>query len=66
MNTTITLNNVLNVTADIEPFYWFALNTEREMIFNNSEPIINMNSTQVAINNIYQIYDLSNQLQEVI
>jgi len=45
VNTTITLNNVLNVTADIEPFYWFAINTEREMIFNNSEPIINMNST---------------------
>jgi len=54
----------LNVTAFTEPFYWFTLNTQREMIYNYSRPITNRSSLAVAQQNQYLMYDHQNTLQE--
>lgn len=59
------LNGELNVTATTEPFYWFALNTQREMIYNPNRVITNLNSLQVAEANMYELQDQQNSLQEV-
>jgi hypothetical protein len=53
------------VTAKTEPFYWFAINTQREMLFNKDRVITNQKSIQVAAQTIYQLYEHQNELQQV-
>ena len=44
----------LNTTATIEPYMWFTLNTQREMIYNASKPITGgSTSFKVASDSIY-------------
>jgi hypothetical protein len=57
VNTSQILTAELNVTCVSEPFYWFALNVQREMIFNPLRPVTNQNSFLVAKLSIYQLYD---------
>eukprot|EP00347_Sterkiella_histriomuscorum_P000937 403373955 len=65
VDTTQILNSELNVTASIEPFFWFALNTQREMFFNKTKPIVRQQSIIISKQSIYQLYDQNNQLQEM-
>ena len=58
------LSQELNVTAQTEPFYWFAINTQREMMYNKNRVITNKPSIQVAAQTIYQLYDHQNDLQQ--
>ena len=57
VNAAQTLAQGLNVTAITEPFYWFALNTQREMLYNSSRVITNKPSLSVAMANMYELYD---------
>ena len=34
----------LNITSKAEPFYWFALNTERELLYNPSKVVLGQDS----------------------
>ena len=53
---TLTLGDVLNVTAFTEPYYWFALNVQREMIYNTVRSIVNSNSSTIAKSEIFSLY----------
>jgi len=59
------LSQELNVTAQTEPFYWFSLNTQREMLFNKDRVITKRSSINVATQSIYQLYDHQNYLQQI-
>jgi hypothetical protein len=39
-NTTRVLSTEFNITNMAEPFYWFALNTDRELFYNPSKVIL--------------------------
>lgn len=56
------MSNELNSTSITEPFYWFALNTQREMLYNKDRVITNLPSIKVAASTIYQLYDQQNDL----
>jgi hypothetical protein len=60
----LVLTQELNVTAVTEPFYWFVLNTQREMINNSTRVITNRQPIVVATSSMYQLYDQQNSLQE--
>lgn len=45
IKTTQILGTELNVTCVTEPFYWFALNTQREMFYNPTNKILNSTDT---------------------
>lgn len=45
INTIQILGNELNITCVTEPFYWFALNIQREMFFNANTSILNQTYT---------------------
>jgi hypothetical protein len=47
----IILGKELNQTCKAEPFYWFALNTQRELLNNPDKAIILRNSLSVALEN---------------
>jgi hypothetical protein len=65
VDATLILTKELNVTAVTEPFYWFTLNNQREMIYNKDRVITLQSSLRVAIQSIYQMYDQQNDLQKV-
>ena len=44
VGTVETLTNELNVTAISEPYYWFALNVQRELFNDPTMPITNQDS----------------------
>jgi hypothetical protein len=48
VDTTDILTKELNVTAITEPFYWFSLNDQREMLYNKDKPVTKMSSLVVA------------------
>lgn len=47
------LNKELNVTAVTEPFYWFTLNDQREMLYNKTKPVTRQSSLIVAQQSIF-------------
>ena len=51
------LASIINVTAFTEPYYWFALNTQREMMYDPSKPVLNQYSTILAKNEIVKLFD---------
>lgn len=50
------------MTASIEPFFWFAMNTQRELLFDSSKDIVQRDSIDVAKDSIFQMYDQNNVL----
>lgn len=51
--------NELNMTATVEPYFWFTLNAEREMFYNNTKPITGTsNSNSVNQKAIYYMSQL--------
>ena len=66
IKTAIVFNDELNTTCVTEPFYWFTLNTQREMIWNPEKIITNETSFEVSKQSILEMYQQSNMLQEVI
>jgi hypothetical protein len=54
----------LNTTAEIEPYYWFTLNTQREMFYNASKPITGGDSSfKVAFDSIYSMSVIASKFQ---
>jgi len=53
-----------NATSMAESFYSFANNAEREMMINNTFPIINSFSLDVAVNNIMSMYSLDSSIHQ--
>lgn len=51
------LSQELNVTAVTEPFYWFALNAQKEMINNRTRVITLKRPIDVVTTSMYQLYD---------
>ena len=45
------------MTSITEPFYWFSLNVQREMIFNPDREIEGENSFEVSRETILQLYN---------
>ena len=42
----------LNITATMQPFFWFSLNAQRELYNDPTRPILGMNSFDVSRNSI--------------
>ena len=61
LTTEIQLNE-LNLTSSIEPYFWFSFNTQREMMYNKSKPIMKQDSFKMATKTIYVMNQLSNDL----
>jgi len=49
----------MNVLAQAESYYSFALNTQREMIYNPEKPILNKDSFTIAKDSVEQLYTLN-------
>jgi hypothetical protein len=46
----------LNITATMEPFLWFTLNSERELFYNATKPIFGASTSfEVGNRNIYVV-----------
>mmetsp|Transcript_20727 Transcript_20727/g.19773 ORF Transcript_20727/g.19773 Transcript_20727/m.19773 type:complete len:271 (+) Transcript_20727:1373-2185(+) len=56
------LASIINVTAFTEPYYWFALNTQREMMYDPSKPVLNQYSTILAKREIIKLFDQYSEL----
>ena len=54
----------MNVLAQAESYYAFALNVQREMIYNKDKPILNNNSFTVSRDTITQLYSLNQMILE--
>jgi len=48
MKTCQVVNSEMNSTASLEPYLWFSLNAQREMLNNPLTPVINENSFTVS------------------
>ena len=53
-----------NMTSSIEPYYWYSINTQREMLYNKSRSIRGINSFKRAQDTPNAMYRLSNNLQD--
>lgn len=40
LSTCETLGNEMNITATVEPFFWFSLNAQRELFTDQTRPIL--------------------------
>jgi len=61
------INNLIgeyNATSMAESFYSFANNAEREMMINNTFPVINSFSLDVAVQNIKSMYALDSSIHQ--
>lgn len=52
----------MNVLAQAESYYSFALNVQREMIYNPSKPILNKESFIISKDSIEQLYTLNQKI----
>ena len=52
----------MNVLAQAESYYSFALNVQREMIYNPSKPILNKESFIISKDSIEQLYTLNQEI----
>jgi len=59
------LADILNVTAFTEPYYWFALNTQREMLYDPLKPITSQYSAILAKQEIVQLFAQYSYLQSM-
>ena len=48
IKTALVFNKELNTTCVTEPFYWFTLNTQRELFWDREKVILNQNSSDLA------------------
>jgi len=53
----------LQNTAAIEPFFWFSLNAQRELLNSPERPVLGGDSFEVSNDAIQRIYELNSQMQ---
>ena len=57
------LSKELNMTASVEPFFWFSLNAQRELFSDTQRPIKGRKSFEVARESIALVQQLGSQMQ---
>lgn len=58
------LVNELNITSISEPFFWEAINIQRELYFNANRTIQGENTFDISKRYILDMYELNNELQQ--
>ena len=53
----------MNLTASVEPYFWLALNIQRELMANPSKPIQHQNSFLMSMQMIQAVQDLNSHMQ---
>ena len=53
----LNFNTELNNTCVTEPFYWFALNTQRELFWDPTKVVMNNDSFMISKASVTQMYD---------
>lgn len=64
LNTCNILNKEMNMTATIEPFFWFSLNAQRELYNDPTMPILGQTSFSISENSIAQVQQLGSDMQQ--
>lgn len=64
LNTCNILNKEMNMTATIEPFFWFTLNAQRELYNDPTMPILGQTSFSISENSIAQVQQLGSDMQQ--
>ena len=57
------VNKELNMTGSIEPYFWFSLNAQRELLNDPQRPVINKNSFTVARDAITEVQRMNSMMQ---
>mmetsp|Transcript_1048 Transcript_1048/g.1032 ORF Transcript_1048/g.1032 Transcript_1048/m.1032 type:complete len:362 (+) Transcript_1048:203-1288(+) len=65
LNDAHSLSYSMNLYAQAEQYYSFAFNAQRELVYNASKEILDIESFQVSKDSISDLYNLNNMIQEI-
>ena len=58
------LGKELNMTASVTPFFWFSLNSQRELYTDPTKAVTLQNSLNVSVNNIALVQQMGSEIQQ--